>query len=124
MFSTGTLQNFPRRLPRCPPGYQRSAAKRGYEFKLDEETFYQLISAPCHYTGLPPNRQILTLEGVFFHAGVDRKDNSKGYLPDNVVPCSGFANMAKGTRGYDDFIRLLKQTAKFWNERERETAAA
>lgn len=102
--------------------YERSARIRGHKFALSEELFYTLITQPCHYTGLPPSRQIPTQEGTFYCGGIDRKDSMFGYFPENCVPCSGFANMAKGTRRYEEFIDLLKTIARFWSEKCRAVA--
>lgn len=97
--------------------YRKDASKRGYEWALSEDQFYGLITSPCHYTGFPPSKLIKTQEGDFFWNGVDRVDNTRGYVPDNVVPCSDHANWAKCTRKYDDFIAWLKQVAIFWKDR-------
>lgn len=95
--------------------YQRSARNRGYGFYLTEDEFFTLITSPCHYTGLLPSREIKTQEGIFRCGGVDRKNNEKHYTSDNVLPCSGFANMAKGTKTYEDFVGILQQITRFWN---------
>ena len=97
--------------------YQKDAAKRGKEWSLSDEEFYSLITSPCHYTGMLPRKHIKTQEGDFYWNGVDRKDNAKGYIPGNVLPCSDHANWAKETRDYDEFIEWLKQVAKFWKDK-------
>jgi hypothetical protein len=98
--------------------YIKDAEKRGKPFELTEDQFFNLITQPCHYTGLLPLKKIKTQLGDFFWNGVDRKDNSKGYTIDNCLPCSQHANWAKETRSYNDFIVWLKQVAKFWNDKE------
>jgi hypothetical protein len=56
----------------------RSRAKaKGKVFTLTLEEFKKVTSSPCYYCGGPlPKR-----------GGLDRIDNTKGYEPDNVLPC-------------------------------------
>lgn len=96
--------------------YKSSAADRGYEWGLTEDIFFALVSQRCHYTGAPPQKEIPTREGVFRWNGIDRKDNTKGYVLGNVLPCSEFANRAKMTRTYDEFIAWLDRAAEFRRE--------
>jgi hypothetical protein len=97
--------------------YQKDALKRKKDWNLTDEEFYDLIVSPCHYTGALPNKLIKTQQGDFLWNGVDRKDNTKGYVRGNVLPCSDHANWAKGTKPYDEFIIWLKQTAAFWKDK-------
>jgi len=65
--------------------YLHGAAVRGYEFALSFQAFEHLILGPCSYCGAmadPTN-------------GIDRVDNSKGYVPDNVVTACEVCNQAK-----------------------------
>jgi hypothetical protein len=93
--------------------YKKSARKRGIEWGLSEGDFYQMITSPCHYSGSLPKKPIVTDSGIFLWNGVDRVDSSKGYFPDNCVPCSAFANTAKLDRPYSEFIEWLDQVAEF-----------
>jgi hypothetical protein len=98
--------------------YRSSAASRGLEWGLTSDGFFQLLSSPCHYSGIPPSNRKETKEGPFYWNGIDRVDSSKGYIPDNVVPCSSIANTAKMARPYDEFIEWLDQVAKFRTEQK------
>lgn len=53
---------------------------------------------PCHYCG----EAIPT-------AGLDRVDNTKGYVLDNLVSCCTFCNAAKNTQTMDEFIVRCKK---------------
>jgi hypothetical protein len=59
---------------------------RGLEFKVPYEQWTELIKLPCHYCG-----GMLPAHG----SGLDRKDNSIGYVPENVVPCCTRCNKVK-----------------------------
>jgi len=55
----------------------------------------------------------------FFHMGlgrgigIDRKDNSSGYVESNVVPCCEVCNKAKLCMGYEEFIAYLIRAGNF-----------
>lgn len=66
----------------------RRAETRGKTWELSRETYETLVEQPCDYCGDP------TGDGV----GLDRLDNTRGYEPDNVVPCCGDCNMLRGRR--------------------------
>lgn len=74
--------------------YRASSKKRGYEFSLSKDEFEVLIQKPCVYCGTEPSPV----------NGVDRVDNSVGYVPDNCVPCCGTCNKAKGTMTRGQFV--------------------
>ena len=64
------------------------------------EEYRNIVSNPCHYCGgpLPP-------QGT----GLDRKDNSKGYDPSNVVPCCWPCNDTRRHRiSYEEMIALVE----------------
>lgn len=63
------------------------AARRGLEWNISESDYFELISKRCHYR----NHLIGNTNGV----GLDRVDNSNGYVIGNVVPCCGFCNRIK-----------------------------
>jgi len=60
--------------------------QRGRVWTLDSDQFYELIRKPCEYCGFPVSK---------CGTGLDRKDSSSGYTPDNVVPCCSDCNTAK-----------------------------
>ena len=69
--------------------YQKLGARareRSLEMALTLAQYTNLISGPCTYCLGP-----LPEAGY----GLDRKDSSRGYLNDNVVPCCGDCNAIK-----------------------------
>jgi hypothetical protein len=64
-------------------GVQRRAAKRNLEFSITLTDLAELLSKPCIYCGAAKS-------------GIDRKDNSKGYVVDNCVPACQRCNTIKG----------------------------
>ena len=78
--------------------YKSGAKERCYEFKLTIAEFECLIKQSCHYCGTKKQK----------YSGIDRKDNSKGYLIDNCLPCCSICNRAKNDMKYEDFIDWIK----------------
>lgn len=65
------------------------AKRRGHDWQLTKNEYAGLIARPCYYCGgdLPE-----------VGAGLDRRDNSLGYLLDNVVSCCWLCNTIKNNR--------------------------
>lgn len=94
--------------------YYNSAKKRGYDFELDQDRFYEIIVKPCQYCG----KQASSVSEIrshtrydrprFIYSGLDRVDNRKGYTEDNVVPCCTQCNYLKRAFNKDTFISQVK----------------
>lgn len=77
--------------------YRGNARKKGRTFTLTEGESQQLLSAVCHYCGLPPSTLVRgkgKSSGIMV-GGIDRLDNRVGYEIGNVVPCCNTCNYAK-----------------------------
>jgi len=86
-------------------GYARN---RGKEWSLSKEEYLDLISKPCYYCNLTNDVEV----GV----GLDRIDNSKGYITGNCLSCCALCNMTRGDRfsveemkQIGEVIRIIKQ---------------
>jgi hypothetical protein len=65
------------------------AYRRKMKFLLTFEEYTNLISQPCYYCGA---------DLVFEHgASIDRIDNEKGYMLDNLLPCCNICNKGRNT---------------------------
>lgn len=82
--------------------YTRQSKKRDYEFLLSKEKFENLLTSNCHYCGVTRKKYLV---------GIDRLDNSKGYIEDNVVPCCKICNMMKNTLNEATFILMCAHIA-------------
>jgi hypothetical protein len=54
--------------------------------------------------------------------GIDRKDNTKGYVLENSLPCCYLCNRAKGDKPYEEFILWVVRLAQYrvklaWSEK-------
>jgi hypothetical protein len=79
--------------------YRNGACRRGYEWNLSIDQFLYITDKPCDYCGIVPAK------------GIDRQDNSQGYLPDNSVPCCKPCNLAKRDMSKTEFLNWVARIA-------------
>lgn len=98
---------------------------------LDFESFYALSQQPCYYCGRKPHRTINISKsksrsgkcsdeqihnGDFTYNGLDRVDNTKGHVKENIVPCCCTCNKSKMDQTLEDFLlhieRMYEHTRK------------
>ena len=93
---------------------RRGAEKRSYAFELSKEQIRSLCTQDCHYCGSPPTQSLARddLNGTFIYNGIDRVDNSKGYVEGNVVSACKHCNRAKRKMGYETFRAWVYQIHK------------
>lgn len=96
-------------------GYKRGAKRRNLQFELTKEDFLKYVFGKCHYCGINPcntikhqSRSEITLK----LNGIDRMDNSFGYLKENCVSCCKKCNIAKSVMGKQEFLRWISDV---WN---------
>lgn len=94
--------------------YLNSAKKRKLDFNIPIEIFQGLIKQNCSYCDSPPENQYTTERyyGVYKYTGLDRVNNSIGYLTTNVVPCCLTCNMAKGKKSQEEFRTWRRRIVK------------
>lgn len=81
--------------------YKRNANARGIQFSLTPDEFWQVANDVCCYCG--------STEDV----GVDRADNSIGYVLSNCVPCCGMCNKMKNKYSQDTFIEHCRRVSEY-----------
>jgi hypothetical protein len=79
--------------------YVKGAKKRGIHFFLSKTQFQELIVQPCFYCGHHVINEAI---------GIDRLDNQKGYIIDNVVSCCETCNVLKGSQHPQEFIDKMQ----------------
>lgn len=78
--------------------YKKSAKKRGIEFNLLELDCLPYFNGLCYYCN-----------DKFTGVGIDRVDNSIGYIKTNLVPCCYRCNIMKHTSSKIEFINQMKK---------------
>ena len=101
--------------------YTASAKSRSLEWALTEGTCRELFNSNCYYCTSTPSNKRKTSGNLFLYTGIDRVDNTKGYLPDNVVPCCKVCNRAKDTMSQEEFIHWSTRVAEQFLRREVNT---
>lgn len=75
--------------------YKNDALKRSYDFKLTFDCFKKLIKQNCFYCNLEPQLTRTNGKTPITMNGLDRIDNSKGYIESNTVSCCKTCNSSK-----------------------------
>jgi hypothetical protein len=100
--------------------YRNNAKKRGVSWDLTDEQFNQLTQADCHYCGRPPASVCSGrgYNGSYTYNGIDRKDNTIGYVEWNVVSCCRVCNWAKGKMSYADFALWVADLVCYQSQKQ------
>lgn len=75
--------------------YRHEDKKRGFLCDIDSEFIEKLIKNGCSYCG-----------ETSLHIGLDRIDNDKGHLKDNVVACCTRCNYARKDMPYTAWLQV------------------
>ena len=79
--------------------YVKGAKKRGIHFTLSKTLFESLIVKSCFYCNYHKEGEV---------NGIDRVDNQKGYIEENVVSCCETCNVLKGSQHPQEFIDKMQ----------------
>lgn len=85
--------------------YKTAARNANREFALSRDELETLTSSDCFYCGVEPQR---LREGYKFN-GIDRKDNDKGYTPENSLSCCAECNIMKKDFSYEEFLERVSK---------------
>ena len=93
--------------------YRKNAAVRGLEFDLSLDDFIILTGQDCYYCGRPPQQIVKRPRcfGVHVYNGIDRLDNTQGYIRGNCVPCCRRCNTAKSNQTLAEFYAQIAAIA-------------
>lgn len=91
--------------------YKRSAQERGLSFELTKEQVRGLIEQECCYCGQKPLVRYTAVgcAGEYEWNGIDRVDNTKGYTPENCVPCCKLCNFGKRDLTLAEFTSWIER---------------
>ncbi len=100
--------------------YKKGAVLRGLEFSLSKEEFCLMTQQVCHYCGVAPSntRKTQRPTGVYIYNGIDRIDNTKGYVSGNMVSCCFKCNLSKKEMSYQQFLEWVGRV--YFHSVERE----
>jgi len=93
--------------------YKWDAQRRGYEWELEREFVKDVTKKNCFYCGDSPSQLIKTNttdnHGDYLYNGIDRFDNTRGYIKDNCIPCCGRCNYWKSNFTSVDFLTHIEK---------------
>lgn len=93
--------------------YRFGAGKRKHEFTLTPAEFKEVITQNCAYCASSPvdlpNFFPAVKGGRFAHNGVDRVDNTLGYVSGNCVAACKKCNLMKGKLPYSEFMEQVRR---------------
>lgn len=89
-------------------GYRNGSSKsRNLEYNLTNHQAAEFLISPCAYC----NKAAMPKQGIL--NGIDRLDNTKGYLLDNCVPACFNCNCGKGEMSMSEFLSWIIRTKTF-----------
>jgi 5-methylcytosine-specific restriction endonuclease McrA len=98
-----TIKYPDKKAPRVIFGIKGAAATRNLIFSLDDlYAFEKYCLGSCFYCGFKPSWPET-------HNGIDRYDNSKGYIEGNCVSCCFKCNMTKNDNGVKEFEYRIRK---------------
>lgn len=89
------------------------ANRRSYVFELTVDDVKDLSKQNCVYCGAEPMQKIQYKSDIYLYNGIDRVDNSVGYVKSNCVPCCGTCNRAKGSKTHAEFMLWIDRISKW-----------
>jgi len=91
--------------------YKQGARKRALEWRLTDDEARHMFHQPCHYCGLPPQGTFSLgyPESTIRYNGIDRVDNTEGYVPGNVVACCKYCQYMKRDLTLDFFLQQVEK---------------
>jgi hypothetical protein len=102
-------------------GYIKGAKTRGLLYELSLNDFVAITQKNCHYCGQKPIN-VYTARGgsIYTYNGIDRLDNTRGYVSGNCMPCCAVCNYMKTNFTVDKFLTKIKEIYlhSFNNERK------
>jgi hypothetical protein len=104
--------------------YKYVSLKKSREFTLTLEDFVKITSEDCFYCGLKPSSIRFASKqsnGHYTYNGIDRTDNSIGYVARNCVPCCTMCNRAKSSTPVEEFLLWAKRLSEFQSKKEANT---
>ena len=92
--------------------YKSNARKRGVSFDLTYAQFETLVDGECYFCG-DIGRNTLRKRGYndYSYNGIDRIDNSVGYITNNCISCCSWCNRAKNNGTLANFEKKKKKIA-------------
>ena len=90
----------------CYGNYRRSASDKNLDFQLSQEDYEKIVCGSCYYCGIIADKGF---------NGIDRKDQTQGYVIENCVNCCQMCNYMKGSLSDIVFIKMVEHILSYNN---------
>lgn len=87
--------------------YRSKARRHEICFELNVNEFKEITSKNCYYCKTTPKNRSQKHKYIYYYNGIDRVDNLKGYVKNNIVPCCEHCNTLKGGVTLDIINKVL-----------------
>lgn len=107
-------------FPQCLRMLKLNAKNRKLTFTLTDNEAKELMSKPCYYCGKNPSNLMKSTAKTlsdYKYSGIDRVDNSQGYILENCVPCCKRCNFMKRNLSKSTFIKHIKRIIYYQNHK-------
>lgn len=104
------------------------AQRRHLKFEMTFDRYLELVFLPCYICGAPPQNVARKKFSRYFDKptlvefriqGIDRVDNTKGYVKGNIEPCCHRCNQVKSSLSLPDLEVMLAKIKKAVHARQR-----
>jgi hypothetical protein len=93
--------------------YKHDAKRRGHDFNLTFEFFYQLVTSNCYLCDKKPSNRFKRKNKTIKYSGIDRINTALGYLDSNVAPCCRRCNQSKMDRSLEEYFLHIAKIIKY-----------
>jgi hypothetical protein len=90
--------------------YRNRAIKRNFKFELTLPQFTVLLQGNCIYCNKKAEEN--KRSGKVNYSGIDRINNEKGYIKDNVASCCSMCNYMKASYTLKEFLEQVKRISQ------------
>lgn len=109
-------------IKRAFQSYRGAAISRGIDFELSENEFCEIVVRRCDYCdSLPTMIKKTKFDSVVIN-GIDRVDNTEGYVVGNCVACCTVCNLMKRTMDRQKFLEHVDRISLNCKKEERNVA--
>jgi len=95
--------------------YKQNSLARGITFAISDAHFFKLLGSDCTYCSAPPTTSAakwlccVILDRDFKLNGIDRVDNTKGYVKGNVAACCSKCNYIERSMSIKElYLHVIK----------------
>lgn len=101
--------------------YKQSASRRKHSFEISKQEFKDITKRNCYLCNRTPSNKMDNKGeyGHYYYNGIDRVDNTMGYINSNCQACCGDCNNMKKDKNIIDFIGFVEKVYNNKNKKQK-----